>query len=324
MPDVLMREVGLRDGLQIVNSFLPTQGKVEWINLCVAAGLRELEIGSFVPPQYIPQFQDVEAVCAHAHRIMHLQTAALVPNLKGAQRALEAGVGTLVCLTSATESFSQANLRRSRVQSSEELVEIIHLRDRFAGHGQRARIQVGISVAFGCPFEGRVRDAEVLTAALSSARAGADEISLADTSGQGDPRQVRRMFTRLSQELPHLRLCAHFHDTRGTGLANVLAALDAGVRSFDASLGGLGGCPNSPGATGNIVLEDTVFMLEAMGLDTGIDLDRLFEIRRFITRQLPGVSLFGHVAEVGLPSGFVAAAAWRSSPEVDDGHRYAT
>jgi hydroxymethylglutaryl-CoA lyase len=309
MPDVLMREVGLRDGLQTIQSFLPTQHKVEWIELCVAAGFRELEVGAFVPAQYISQFQDVEAVCAHARGIAHLETAALVPNLKGAQRALEAGVGTLVCVTSATETFSKANLRRSRAQSAEELAAIIQLRDQVASRGHRARIQVGISVSFGCPFEGRVRDADVVGAAVSAARAGVEEISLADTSGQGDPRQVRRIFTRLKQELPHVDLAAHFHDTRGTGLANVLAALDAGVRSFDASIGGLGGCPNSPGATGNIVMEDTVFMLEAMGLDTGIDLDRLFEIRRFITELLPGVAVFGHVAAVGLPTGFVGGAA---------------
>jgi hydroxymethylglutaryl-CoA lyase len=309
MPDVLMREVGLRDGLQIIKSVLPTEHKQQWIDRCVAAGFRELEIGSFVPPQYIPQFQDVEAVCSHARGIAHLETAALVPNLKGAQRALEAGVGTLICITSATESFSRANLRRSCAQSAQELAEIIQLRDQVASRGHRARIQVGISVSFGCPFEGRVRDTDVLAKALEAAHAGAEEISLADTSGQGDPRQVRRIFSRLMQELPHVRLCAHFHDTRGTGLATVLAALDAGVRSFDASIGGLGGCPNSPGATGNIVMEDTVFMLEAMGLATGIDLDRLFEIRRFITAHLPNVAVFGHVAAVGLPTGFARATA---------------
>jgi hydroxymethylglutaryl-CoA lyase len=312
-PDVSMREVGLRDGLQIIKAFLPTQHKKEWIERCVAAGFRELELGSFVPQHYIPQFRDVEEVCAHARGISGLNAAALVPNLTGALRALDAGVGTLVCITSATERFSEANLRRSRTRSAEELAAIIRLRDQFASSGHRARIQVGISVAFGCPFEGRVRDADVCSAALDAARAGAEEISLADTSGQGDPRQVRRIFGRLLQELPHVRLSAHFHDTRGTGLANVLAALDAGVRSFDASIGGLGGCPNSPGATGNVVMEDAVFMLEAMGLDTGIHLDRLFEIRRFIVEHLAGVAVFGHVATVGLPPAFVTAAALRAN-----------
>lgn len=308
-----MREVGLRDGLQIIKAILPTQYKKEWIERCVAAGFRELEIGSFVPEHYIPQFRDVEEVCAHARGISGLNAAALVPNLTGALRALDAGVSTLVCITSATDRFSEANLRRSRARSAEELAAIIRLRDQCASSGQRARIQVGISVAFGCPFEGRVRDADVCSAALDAARAGAEEISLADTSGQGDPRQVRRIFGRLLHELPHVRLSAHFHDTRGTGLANVLAALDAGVRSFDASIGGLGGCPNSPGATGNIVMEDAVFMLEAMGLDTGIDLDRLFEIRRFIVEHLAGVAVFGHVASVGLPPAFVTAAALRAN-----------
>jgi hydroxymethylglutaryl-CoA lyase len=310
---VTLREVGLRDGLQIIKGFLPTQHKKGWIDRCVAAGLREMEVGSFVPEQYIPQFRDVAEVCAHACGIAGLRTAALVPNLKGAQRALEARVGTLICITSATESFSAANLRRSRARSAEEIAAIIRLRDQVASNGHRARIQVGISVSFGCPFEGRVRDADVIAAALQVAQAGAQEISLADTSGQGDPRQVRSIFSSLMQELPHIRLSAHFHNTRGTGLANLLAALEAGVRSFDASIGGLGGCPNSPGATGNIVMEDTVFMLEAMGLDTGIDLERLFEIRRFIVDHIPGVAVFGHLAEVGLPPAFTTAAALRSA-----------
>jgi hydroxymethylglutaryl-CoA lyase len=306
-PDVLVREVGLRDGLQIIGTFVPTPDKQEWIDRCVTAGLREIEICSFVPEKYIPQFRDADEVAAHAVSEPQLMAAALVPNLRGAQRALAAGVGKLLCIISATEGFNQANLRRTKSQSLEELKSIVHLRDQHAVGHYRAIIQVGVSVAFGCPFEGIVADRDVRDTAVSAAEAGADEISLADTAGQGDPTRVRRIFRALAQELGKVPLAAHFHDTRGTGVANVLAALDSDVRAFDSSIAGLGGCPNSPGATGNIATEDLTFMLEAMGLDTGVDLGRLLEMRSFVARCLPDVRLFGHIAQVGLPKGFVRA-----------------
>jgi hydroxymethylglutaryl-CoA lyase len=236
-----------------------------------------------------------------------LSTAVLVPNLKGAQRAIAAGAGTLVCLLSATERFSSANLRRSKSASIDELTAIVQVRDAAARAGARVRIQAGISVAFGCPFEGRVADSSVCSLAEQAIRCGADEVSLADTSGQGDPAQVRRVFRALAQSLGPARLTAHFHDTRGTGLANVVAALEEGVRSFDASISGLGGCPNSPGAAGNIATEDLVFMLESMGFDTGIELQRLLELRSFVAASLPGVRLFGHLGQVGAPKGYVPA-----------------
>jgi len=312
-PDALVREVGLRDGLQIIGTFVATHDKQEWIDRCVTAGLRELEICSFVPEKYIPQFRDAPEVAAHAVNKPELMASALVPNLRGAERALASGVGKLVCIISATEGFSQANLRRTKSQSLDELKAIIHLRDQHAVRHYRAIIQVGVSVAFGCPFEGIVADRDVRAAAVSAAELGAEEISLADTAGQGDPVRVRRVFRALAQELGNLPLAAHFHDTRGTGMANVLAALDAGVRAFDSSVAGLGGCPNSPGATGNIATEDLIFMLEAMGLDTGVDLDRLLEMRSFVTRCLPEVRLFGHIAHVGVPKGFLRAAEARAA-----------
>ena len=312
-PDVLVREVGLRDGLQIIATFVPTHDKQEWIDRCVTAGLRELEICSFVPEKYIPQFRDAPEIAAHAVSKPQLMAGALVPNLRGAERALAAGVGKLVCIISATEGFSQANLRRTKSQSLEELKAIVRLRDQHAVKHYRAIIQVGVSVAFGCPFEGTVADRDIRATAVSAAETGADEISLADTAGQGDPTRVRRIFRALGQDLGKLPLAAHFHDTRGTGAANVLAALDADVRAFDSSIAGLGGCPNSPGATGNIATEDLIFMLEAMGLDTGIDLDRLLEMRSFVARCLPDVRLFGHIAQAGLPKGFMRAAEARSA-----------
>jgi hydroxymethylglutaryl-CoA lyase len=314
LPAVLVREVGLRDGLQMIGTFLPTHHKKEWIDRCVACGIREIDVCSFVPAKYIPQFQDSEDVAAHAVGKVGLAAAALVPNLRGAERALAAGVDKLICITSATETFSRANLRRSRAQSLDELKSIVRLRDEHAGMNRRASIQVGISVAFGCPFEGKVPERDVYSSAIAAVEAGADEISLADTAGQGDPAQVRRIFGTLSHELRNVPLAAHFHDTRGTGLANVLAALDEQVRSFDASIAGLGGCPNSPGAKGNIATEDLVYMLEAMGLDTSIDVARLLELRKFVGECLPGTSLFGHIGQVGLPKGFVPAASAKSEP----------
>jgi hydroxymethylglutaryl-CoA lyase len=302
---VVVREVGMRDGLQSIGSFMATRDKQEWIARSVAAGLREMEVCSFVPEKYLPQFKDAAEVAGYAGRRPELVGVALVPNLRGAQRALESGIDKLVCITSATESFSRANLRRSKADSMAEIGEIVALRDRAATADRRVLIQVGISVCFGCPFEGKVDDDVVCSAAQAAVAAGADEISLADTAGHGEPRQVERIFRRLVGEMPNMPLAAHFHDTRGLGLANVLAALQAGVRSFDASLAGLGGCPNSPGATGNVATEDLVFMLEAMGFDTGIDLQQLLDVRRFLSATLPDVRMFGHIAAAGLPKGFV-------------------
>jgi len=302
---VAIREVGLRDGLQSIATFMSTGDKKEWIARSVAAGLSEIEVCSFVPEKYLPQFSDAAEVAAYAGLRRDFVAVALVPNVRGAQRALESGIDKLVCITSATESFSRANLRRSKAESLAEIEEIARLRDRAAASGPRVIIQAGISVCFGCPFEGKVDDDDVCTAAHAAVGAGADEISLADTSGYGEPRQVGRIFRRLMCEMPQVPLAAHFHDTRGLGLANVLAALQAGVRSFDASLAGLGGCPNSPGATGNVATEDLVFMLEAMGFETGIDLEQLLGVRRFLTAALPDVAMSGHIAAAGPPKGFM-------------------
>ena len=306
-PDACIREVGLRDGLQSIGRFMPTSQKKEWINRCAMAGFREIEVCAFVPEKYIPQFRDAEELARHAASRPGIISSALVPNLRGAERALAAGIGKLVCIISATERFSQANLRRSKAQSIAELRSIVRLRDEHAQRGRRATIQVGVSVAFGCPFEGTVPDRDVCAAAFSAVEAGADEISLADTAGQGDPATVERVFAALSRDLAGIPLGAHFHDTRGIGLANALAALRAGVRYFDASIGGLGGCPNAPGATGNIATEDLVFMLEAMGLDTGIGMDWLLEMRSFVADQLPELRLSGHLGHAGLPKGFIQA-----------------
>jgi hydroxymethylglutaryl-CoA lyase len=307
-PDVAVREVGMRDGLQMLPRVMPTEQKVRWLERTLAAGFEEIEIGSFVPPKYLPQFGDIEEVARHAKRHASLTAAALVPNLKGAERAIAAGVQKIICIVSATESFSQANLRRDKARSLEELRQILELREHTA---PGLAVEVGISVAFGCPFEGRVSLADVCALAVLAMREGADQVSLADTAGLGDPALVARTFRAVLQEIPAASVGAHFHDTRSMGFANVLAALNAGVRAFDASLAGLGGCPNSPGATGNIATEDLIFMLEAMGFDTGIDLERLLENRAFLAQSLPGVRLYGRVGEVGVPKGFRNARTTR-------------
>lgn len=303
---VTVREVGMRDGLQIIGTFMQTEHKIEWLTRCGDAGFAEVEIGSFVPEKYIPQFRDIEQVAARARSLSGLTTAAFIPNLRGAKRALDCGIDRLLCVLSATESFSKANLRRTKQQSLDELKAIVALRDERANGGPRATIEVGVSVSFGCPFEGRIADADLYALANSAVEAGVDGVALADTAGQGDPAQVKRVFRTLARELPGISLAAHFHDTRGQGLANVVAALDASVLAFDSSVAGLGGCPNSPGASGNIATEDLVFMLEAMGLDTGIDIRRLLEIRAFVAQCLPSVRLYGHIGTVGLPKGFLA------------------
>jgi len=300
-PAVLVSEVGPRDGLQSVRLAMPTEAKRRWITALAAAGLREIEIGSFVPPKLLPQMADTGDVAAHALSIGGLQVAALAPNLRGAHAAFDAGVHKLTLPVSVTEAHSLANVRKTTSEMRHEVRRAVALRDeRFPG----IRIEAGLSVAFGCAIAGNVSDDDTIRMALAMAECGVDEVGLSDTSGHAQPNQVRRLFRRLRGELGDKAGGAHFHNTRGQGLANVVAALDAGVTTFDASQGGLGGCPYAPGATGNIVTEDLVYLLEAMGLDTGIDLDALTRARAVLREALPGENLYGHVPDAGLPKGF--------------------
>ncbi|MDX2103878.1 MAG: hydroxymethylglutaryl-CoA lyase [Alphaproteobacteria bacterium] len=312
--DVDICEVGPRDGLQIIHTFMPTAAKSAWIAAEAAAGVREIEVASFVPPKLIPQFADAGEVVGTARTIPGLAVAALVPNHKGAVRAIEAGVHKLSFTLSVSESHSQANVRKSRDEQVAEFRAIVaSVRDLPAD--QRPMLSGGLSTVFGCSIEGQVSEADVVRYAVALAEAGADDISLADTSGVGDPAQVRRIVRAVQQEIGGKPLALHLHNTMGLGLANVVAGLEEGIRAFDSSLGGLGGCPYAPGATGNIVTEDLVFLLESMGLSTGIDLDRLIHVRDVIAAALPDEPLYGHVQH-GLPKrwhqlrgGFNAAAA---------------
>lgn len=300
-PRILISEVGPRDGLQSIKSVMPTPAKLRWISALAAAGLKEIEVGSFVPPKLLPLMADIREVVAHALSIPDLRVAVLAPNLRGSQSAFEAGVHKVTLPVSVTDEHALANVRKSTAQLIEEVRNIVALRDeRFPG----IEIEAGVSVAFGCTIAGTVTDDQTLRMCLAMAECGVDEIGLSDTSGYANPAQVRRLFRRLQSEVGEKAGGAHFHNTRGQGLANVVAALDAGVTTIDASQAGLGGCPYAPGATGNIVTEDLAFLLEAMGHDTGVDIDNLIAARAILAQALPGEALYGHVQDAGLPKGF--------------------
>ena len=298
---VLISEVGPRDGLQSVNACMPTADKLRWISALHAAGLREIEVGSFVPARLLPQLADTAAVVAHALTLPGLTVLALVPNLRGAEAALAAGVHKITVPVSASPAHSMANVRKSPQAMVEEVRLIDALRRRVA---PQVGLEAAISTAFGCTLQGAVPEDEVIRLAVQCAGAGADDVGLSDTTGHANPAQVRRLFMRLRDEISHQAGAAHMHNTRGLGLANCLAAYEAGVRTFDASLGGLGGCPYAPGASGNVVTEDLVFMFEAMGITTGIDLARLIAARAPLQAGLPGEPLYGMTPEAGLPQGW--------------------
>lgn len=299
--EVLVSEVGPRDGLQSINATMPTADKLRWIDALHAAGVREIEVASFVPARLLPQMVDAAEVVRHALTLPGLTVMALVPNRRGAEAALAAGVHKLTMPVSASVAHSLANVRMTREEMIEEVREISSLRREIA---PQVKLEVGISTAFGCTLQGNVPEDEVIWLAALCISAGADEAGLSDTVGYANPAQVRRLFRRLRAEIGHKAGAAHMHNTRGLGLANCLAAYEEGVRTFDASLGGLGGCPYAPGASGNVVTEDLVFMFEAMGVSTGIQVDLLLEARRPLMAGLPGEPLYGMTPEAGLPKGF--------------------
>ena len=306
--DVLVSEVGPRDGLQSIKRTMPTQIKILWIKALASSGLREIEVGSFVSPRLMPQMADCATLVREANKLKNLNVLALVPNLKGAELAIAAGARTLTMPISASREHSLNNIGKTPGEAIEEVRRVSGLRDSLSV-GQRPGVEVGISTAFGCTLEGTVSEDWVIEMAGLLAKAGADGISLSDTTGYANPSQIKRMFRRLRKEIGAEKMAgAHLHNTRGQGLANVVAALEVDVTTFDSSLGGLGGCPFAPGATGNIVTEDLVFMLEAMGLHTGIDLDTLIASREVLLSGLPEEVIYGNVPEAGLPKGFIYAS----------------
>ncbi len=295
----LVREVGPRDGLQMVKTILPSERKLAWCRGAAEAGIRDIEVTSFVPPKIVPQFADAEEVARSACAMGGLRPSALVPNLKGAERAFAVGVPQVNYVLSASEAHNLANVRRSTEESLQDFARIAAIRDQLSG--PPIRLGAGIATAFGCTIAGVVPEARVIEIAVRLAEMGADEIIVADTVGYGDPGQVRRLMAAVIAAVGSVPVACHFHDTRGLGLANVTAAVEVGVRAFDASLAGLGGCPFAPGATGNINTEDTVFLLEQLGFDTGADVEALIALRREIESWLPGEHFCGAVARAGLP-----------------------
>lgn len=298
---ILVSEVGPRDGLQSIRRTMATADKLRWIGALHGAGLREIEVGSFVPPALLPQMADIREVVAHALALPGLTVAALAPNLRGAQAAFESGVHKLTIPVSATEAHSLANVRKTHDQVFQDLKAITALKQ---AQYPQIEVEAGISVAFGCTLQGPVTDDETMRIAERAAEAGVDVIGLSDTSGYAEPRQVRRLFQKLQAGFGSRAGGAHFHNTRGQGLANVVAALEVGVTTFDASQGGIGGCPYAPGASGNIVTEDLVFLLESMGIATGVDIERLIQAREIVKAALAGEPLYGMVPDAGLPKGF--------------------
>jgi hydroxymethylglutaryl-CoA lyase len=310
--DVVVSEVGPRDGLQNVKQVMPTATKIRWVTALAGAGLREIEVGSFVPPKLLPQMADADEVVRAARKLPGLVVLALAPNFKGAERAVAAGVNVVSMPVSASREHSMANLRMTPEAAVEEVRKVRQLCDSLPPE-RRVGLEVGISTAFGCSLQGIVSESWVMELAVLLAEAGAESIGLSDTAGYANPAQVKRMFTQLRHELGDKAGAAHFHNTMGQGLANVVAALDAGVKTFDASQGGLGGCPYAPGASGNIVTEDLVFLLEAMGLRTGIDIEQLIAARAIVIEGLPGEHIYGHVPDAGLPKGFRYASSLHES-----------
>ena len=302
--EILISEVGPRDGLQSISRVMPLAAKCAWIDAEHAAGVREIEVGSFVSPQLLPQMADTAAVVEHALTLSGLTVAVLVPNLRGAQAAVRSGAHKITIPFSASETHSLKNVRRTHAQMFEETRQIVAL-VRELPPERRPRFEAGISTAFGCTYEGAVAADQVVRLSTQLIEIGCDTVGLADSVGYANPQQIKSLVRSVTAAIGRERFAGlHLHNTRGLGLANVVAGLELGVDSFDSSLAGLGGCPFAPGATGNIVTEDLVFMLEAMGCSTGIDLQRLLEVRELLARALPGEELHGYLPAAGVPLGF--------------------
>lgn len=300
----IVREVGLRDGLQSIATILPTAKKKEWIAAAHAAGQREIEVGSFVPARLMPQLADTADLLAFANTLPGLRASVLVPNLKGAEHAIAGQAQLMIVPLSASHAHSLANLRKTPDEAVAEVARIRAARD---AAGSRTIIEGGVGTAFGCTLQGHVEPAEVLRLAQALLDAGADRISLADTVGYAHPAAVDSLFTQAMRILGDKLCCAHFHDTRGLGLANALAALETGITRFDACLAGLGGCPHAPGASGNVTTEDLLFMLESMGIATGCDIEAVLSLRGRIAQWLSSETLHGALWQAGMPKAPVLA-----------------
>lgn len=293
----------MRDGLQLIRQVLPTEIKLEWCRQQIETGFKEIEVTSIVPPKLVPQFADSSEILQVIRRFPNLRPTVLVPNLKGGSRALAETPSQINFVISVSEPHNQANVRRTVAESLNEIRELISARNELHESGS-VRIECTVATAFGCSIQGDVPEQQVYKLAEELLEAGVDNINIADTVGYGNPRQVTSIMKQIVRMCGTALVGAHFHDTRGMGLANLLAAVDAGIRRFDASLGGLGGCPFAPGATGNIATEDAIYMLENLGLDTGVDMSALITLRKKLSYWLPNEQLFGRLGTAGPAKNF--------------------
>ena len=303
---VSLREVGLRDGLQLVKKFPSTAAKQRWLREEHAAGVRHFEVGSFLPASTFPQFADVREIVKTVASLPGAHGIALALNERGVNEALATGVGEIATVVSATEEHSQANARRSREEAIANVKRLCDLRNASA---HKPVVNAAVSMALGCSIAGPVDPKEVLWIAEKCLEAGVDFVAVADTVGYAGPKQVGELTAAIVRMSGNKPVCVHLHDTRGMGIANASAALDAGARILDGSLGGLGGCPFAPGATGNVVFEDLVFLCESKGFPTGIDIEKLVAVRSILRAEMPGETLYGGLARAGLPDRKTGVAA---------------
>ncbi len=299
-PKVIIKDVSLRDGLQNIREFIPTETKIEIFHRLAESGLRKIEITSFVNPKAVPQFQDAAQVVKEILKIKPtgVEVSALVPNLKGAELALQSGMRHLGLVISVSESHNISNVRRTTAESIEELKRILELKANYPD----LQIKVGMATVFGCPFEGKIPVQVTLNFVRQFYELGIREMSLSDTVGFGNPKEVKETCRLCLQEFPEVTFSVHLHNTRGLGLANSLAAFETGIRIHDGAIGGLGGCPFAPGAKGNTATEDLVFMFEEMGVSTGIKIDPLLEACRYLQNVKKDVVFASSILEVGVPT----------------------
>ena len=301
--DIWVREVGTRDGLQSIETILSTKAKLQWIEQESLSGIPEIEVGSFVPPKLLPQMADTAEVVSQSLLFKDLKVSVLVPNFRGAIDAMASGAHQLNYVLSVSEAHSQSNVRKSVQEAIDDFERILKYREEHPEYSS-IKVGIGLATAFGCTISGEIKLRSVLEVLERIVSLKPDEIAIADTVGYGNPAQTKIIFAEVLAVTGDCPVAAHFHDTRGLGLANVCAAIDVGVTHFDSSLGGLGGCPYAPGASGNVVTDDLVFMLEAMGLSTGVNLDRLLQTRAYMESCLKDEVTRGAIATAGVPKGF--------------------
>jgi len=297
--EVVIREVMLRDGLQNIVDFIPTEAKIELFRLIVASGLRSIEVTSFVSPKAIPQFRDAAQVVQATAKMTPpgVEVSALIPNLKGAQLAVESGMFKVGLVMSVSESHNINNVRRTTAESIDELKRVLELKAKYPG----LVVKAGMATVFGCPFEGKIKPEVTLGFIRQFYQLGIRDMSMADTVGFGNPKEVKEMCRLAVTEFPAVSFSIHLHNTRGLGLANSLAAYEAGIRVHDGAVGGLGGCPFAPGAKGNTSTEDLVFMFEEMGIKTGVNMDALLEASRYFQKVKKDIRYSSSIIEVGVP-----------------------